>query len=82
MRITIKTNFGKKVALTLAVATIFMAGVEVGVSVTNVETNPKFMRAVNRKAKEMVAKAADGVLAERREQRKFDSQFNDIAKDL
>ena len=81
MRITIKTTTGRAAALGIAAATIFVAGIEVGVMATNVESNPRFMRAVNRKAKEMVAKAADGVVAERREQRKIDAKFNDITKD-
>lgn len=59
-------------------ASIFITGYALGVKHTRDEGKERYMQDVRRKAKELISKAADDVIKERREQRTYDAKFADI----
>jgi hypothetical protein len=81
MNVTIKTSVGKGVILGLAGAALFYSGYSLGIEQASNTSNPRYMKDVHRRAKELIAKSANDVIRERREQRVVDAKFNDITKD-
>jgi hypothetical protein len=57
---------------------IFLAGYSMGSEHALSEKNPQYMKDVHRKAKEMISKASNDIIRERREQRLYDAKFSDI----
>jgi hypothetical protein len=76
-----KSSASKAIALGVVAGAIFYTGYALGIENALDEKNPRFMKAVHRRAKELISKSANDILRERREQRVVDAKFNEITKD-
>lgn len=81
MNVTIKTSVGKGAVIGLVAGAIFISGYSLGVEQASNTNNPRYMKDVHRRAKELISKSANDIIRERREQRIVDVKFNDITKD-